>query len=316
MPALLLQIIYARGSRVIKIGEMAKNQNVMKSPDRALSREPVRFKCRDNELSLGSRTYVMGILNVTPDSFYDGGRYYNLDDALRRIEEMITEGADIIDIGGESTRPGTVGVSEKEELRRTVPLIKQAKKRFDIMLSIDTTKSNVAKEALEEGASIVNDISGLKFEPDMALVAAKYKAGIVLMHTTSRPHDMQTKAEYNEIISDITRSLTESIELAEEKGVDPESILIDPGFGFGKTPSHNLTLLKRLNEFLALRKPILIGTSRKSFIGKITGNSEEKLEGTAATVAVGIMNGAAVIRVHDVLYMKRIARMVDAVLSA
>lgn len=287
-----------------------------KSPHRTLSRKPVCFKCRDKELPFGSRTYVMGVLNVTPDSFYDGGRYYNLDNALRRIEKMITEGADIIDIGGESTRPGSVGVSEEEELRRTVPLIKQAKKQFDVILSIDTTKSNVAKEALEEGASIVNDISGLKFDPDIALVAARYKAGLVLMHTTSRPRDMQTKTEYNEIISDIALSLTESIELAEEKGVNSESILIDPGFGFGKTLLHNLTLLKRLGEFLALGKPILIGTSRKSFIGKIVGNSEGTLEGTAATVAVGIMNGASVIRVHDVLYMKRIAKMVDAVLSA
>lgn len=295
--------------------EIVKNQNIIKSPDKPLSRQPAHFKCRDRELLLGSRTYIMGILNATPDSFYDGGRYYNLDDALRRIEMMIVEGADIIDIGGESARPGSVGVSEEEELRRTVPLIKQARKQFDVVLSIDTTKSDVAREALEEGASIVNDISGLKFDPDIALVAAKYKAGLVLMHTTSHPHDMQSKAEYNEIISDITRSLTESIELAEKKGVDPESILIDPGFGFGKTLSHNLTLLKRLSEFLALGKPILIGTSRKSFIGKTVGNSEETLEGTAATVAVGIMNGASVIRVHDVLYMKRVAKMVDAVLS-
>lgn len=294
---------------------MAKNQNVGKSPDKAPSRKPACFRCRDIELPLGSRTYVMGILNATPDSFYDRGRYYNLDNALRRIEQMITEGADIIDIGGESSRPGSVGVPEVEELRRTIPLIKCAKKRFDVILSIDTTKSRVAKEALEEGASIVNDISGLKFNSDIALVAAKYKAGLVLMHTTSRPYDMQTKAEYNEVISEITLSLTETIDLAEEKGVNPECILIDPGFGFGKTLSHNLTILKRLREFLALGKPILIGTSRKSFIAKIVGDSEERLEGTAATVAIGIMNGASFIRVHDVLYMKRIAKMVDAVLS-
>ena len=298
------------------MGKMAKNQNIGKSHDKALSREAARFKCRDKELPFGSRTYIMGILNVTPDSFFDGGKYYNLDDSLRRMEKMITEGADIIDIGGESTRPGSVGVSEDEELKRTVPIIEQAKKLFDVILSIDTTKSKVAKEALEAGVSIVNDISGLKFDPGIALVAAKYKAGLVLMHTTSRPYDMQIKSEYDEITSDITQSLTRSIELAEGKGVNPESILIDPGFGFGKTLSHNLKLLKSLSEFLTLGKPILIGTSRKSFIGKIVGETEEKLEGTAATVAVGIMNGASVIRVHDVLYMRRIARMVDAVLSA
>jgi dihydropteroate synthase len=296
--------------------KMATNQNIGKSHDKALSREPAHFRCRDKELPLGSRTYIMGILNVTPDSFYDGGKYYNLDDALRRMEKMITEGADIIDIGGESTRPGSVGVSEDEELRRTVPIIEQATKLFDVILSIDTTKSRVAKEALEAGVSIVNDISGIKFDPAIALVAAKYEAGLVLMHTTSRPCDMQIKSEYNEIISDITQSLAGSIELAEGKGVKPESILIDPGFGFGKTLSHNLKLLKSLSEFLALGKPILIGTSRKSFIGKIVDETEGKLEGTAATVAVGIMNGTSVIRVHDVLYMKRIAGMVDAVLSA
>jgi dihydropteroate synthase len=270
--------------------------------------------CRDKELPLGSRTYVMGILNVTPDSFYDGGRYYNPDDALRRIEQMITEGADIIDIGGESTKPGSIGVSEEEELRRTIPIIKEARKRFDTIFSIDTTKSKVAREALEEGVSIVNDISGLKFDPGIAPVVARYKAGLVLMHTTSRPYDMQTKVEYNDIISDIIQSLTESIELAEGRGVNPQSILIDPGFGFGKTPFHNLILLRRLSEFLILDKPILIGTSRKSFIAKIVGESGG-LEGTAATVTIGIMNGASVIRVHDVLYMKRIAKMVDAVLS-
>lgn len=271
--------------------------------------------CRDMELPIGSKTYIMGILNVTPDSFYDGGRYYNPGDALRRIEEMVAEGADIIDIGGESTRPGSIGVSEEEELRRTIPIIKEARKRFDIALSIDTTKSNVAKEALEEGASIVNDISGLKFDPNIASIAARYKAGLVLMHTTSRPYDMQAKAEYNDIVFDITRSLKESIELAEGKGVDPQSILIDPGFGFGKTPHHNLILLKRLSEFLVLGKPILIGTSRKSFIGKVIGDLDGELEGTAATIAIGIMNGASFIRVHDVLYMRRVARMTDAVLS-
>jgi dihydropteroate synthase len=279
-----------------------------------LSQKPVRFKCRDKELPLGSRTHIMGILNVTPDSFYDGGKYFNLNDSLRQIEKMVTEGADIIDIGGESTRPGSLGVSEEEELKRVVPVIIEAKKRFDVIFSIDTTKPRVAEEALGEGASIINDISGLKFDPDIARIGAKYKAGLIVMHTTSRPYDMQSKTQYESIISDIIGSLRESVELAEGKGIDPESILIDPGFGFGKTLEQNLTLLKYLSEFLVLSKPILIGTSRKSFIGKVVGAFEERLEGTAATVVIGIMNGASVIRVHDVLYMKRLSKMVDAVL--
>jgi dihydropteroate synthase len=279
-----------------------------------LSQKPVRFKCRDKELPLGSRTHIMGILNVTPDSFYDGGKYFNLNDSLRQIEKMVIEGADIIDIGGESTRPGSLGVSEEEELKRVVPVIIEAKKRFDVIFSIDTTKPRVAEEALGEGASIINDISGLKFDPDIARIGAKYKAGLIVMHTTSRPYDMQSKTQYESIISDIIGSLRESVELAEGKGIDPESILIDPGFGFGKTLEQNLTLLKYLGEFLVLSKPILIGTSRKSFIGKVVGAFEERLEGTAATVVIGIMNGASVIRVHDVLYMKRLSKMVDAVL--
>ncbi len=281
-----------------------------------LNKRPIHFRCGDKELILGSRTCVMGILNVTPDSFHDADRYFNTDDALKRIERMIIEGAGIIDIGGESTKPSSLGVSEDEELRRVIPVIKAAKKHFDVTLSIDTTKSRVAEAALVEGVSIINDISGLKFDLNIAPIAAKHKAGLVIGHTTSRPYDMQSKTRYTSIISDIIAALRMSVELAEEKGVDPKSILIDPGFGFGKTPEQNLTLLKRLDEFLVLSKPILIGTSRKSFISKAVGALDDRLEGTAATVAIGIMNGASVIRVHDVTFMKRVANMTDAVLNA
>jgi dihydropteroate synthase len=276
------------------------------------------FRCRNFQLDLSQRTYIMGILNVTPDSFFDGGKYLNLPSALRHIERMLEEGADIIDIGGESTRPGSLGVSEDEELRRVLPVIKEAVRRFNTILSIDTTKLNVAKAALEEGASIVNDISGLKFEPKIADLVAKHKAGLVVMHTPSRPYDMQEKTHYNSLIDDVRESLRASLRIAEEKGVAPESILVDPGFGFGKTASQNLLLLKHLREFESLGKPILVGTSRKSFIGKVLGTEDprDRLEGTAATVAVAILNGASVIRVHDVLYMKRVATVVDAVLRA
>ena len=275
------------------------------------------FKCKDRELHLGSRTFIMGILNVTPDSFYDGGRFLNSDEALIQIDKMTNEGADIIDIGGESTRPGSLGVTEEEELRRVVPIIKEAMKRFDVILSIDTTKPRVAEEALGEGASIINDISGLKFNPEVAQIAAKWGAGLALMHTSSHPYDMQLKTEYKSFIPDVINSLNRSIEIAESYGVNEKSIIVDPGFGFGKRVEHNFTLLKHLSEFLVLDKPILIGTSRKSFIGRVLRASvEDRIEGTAATVAIGIMNGASIVRVHDVLYMKRVAKIVDEVMSA
>jgi dihydropteroate synthase len=275
------------------------------------------FKCKDKELLLGSKTCIMGILNVTPDSFYDGGRYLKVDDALRQINKMINEGADIIDIGGESTRPGSHEITEEEELKRVVPIIKEALKRFNIIISIDTTKSKIAEEALAEGASIINDISGLKFDPRIAEIASKYRAGLILMHTSSRPYDMQRNTQYNLFIPDIIKSLKCSIKIAEKVGVNPESVIIDPGFGFGKTVEHNLILLKFLSQFAILNKPILIGTSRKSFIGKVLREpTEERLEGTAATVVIGIMNGASIVRVHDILYIKRVANMVDAILCA
>lgn len=273
---------------------------------------------REFSFDLSSRTLVMGVLNVTPDSFFDGGKYYRIDNALRHIDKMINEGADIIDIGGESTRPGSRGVSESVELERVIPLVKQAVKRFKLPLSIDTTKSRVAKEALEEGASLVNDISGLKFDPGIADVVASCQAGLVLNHTSSHPIDMQHNTRYESLVVDIRESIRKSIEIAESAGVSPDSIMIDPGIGFGKTAEQNLKLLKDLNQFLILKKPVLIGTSRKSFIGKIIGSDSpgDRLEGTAATVAIGIMNGASIIRVHDVKYMKRVAQVVDAVISA
>ncbi|MGB7292098.1 MAG: dihydropteroate synthase [Thermodesulfobacteriota bacterium] len=259
----------------------------------------------------------MGVLNVTPDSFFDGGKYLEIDKALSHLDEMINDGADIIDIGGESTRPGSQGVSERVELERVIPVIKAAVRGFNVPVSIDTTKSNVAKEALEEGASMVNDISGLKFDPEIAKIVAAYDAGLVIMHTPSHPVDMQNMTNYESIVHDIIKSLSDSVELAESAGVSPYSIMVDPGIGFGKTTEQNLKLLKHLNEFLILRKPVLIGTSRKSFIGKIIGsdNFDDRLEGTSATVAIAIMNGASIIRVHDVRNMKRVAQVVDATVN-
>ena len=274
------------------------------------------FKCRDTEFDLSQRTHIMGVLNTTPDSFYDGGNYTHIDAALKHAEKMIEEGADIIDIGGESTRPGSLPVSAEEELERVIPVIREIRKRFDIPLSIDTTKSEVAQSALDEGVKIVNDISGLTFDPEIADAASKYGAGLVLSHTTSRPHDMQSKTGYGSLIEDIVLTLRISVKLAEHKGVRPLSIAVDPGFGFGKTVEQNLAILKHLNSFLELGKPLLIGTSNKSFIGKVLNTTtEERIEGTAATVAVGIINGASIIRVHETGYMKRVSQMIDAILN-
>ena len=269
---------------------------------------------RGKALQLGERTLIMGVLNVTPDSFHDGGKYTSTDAALRRAETMAGEGADIIDIGGESTRPGSEGVSGEEELARVVPVIREIQKRLDTPLSIDTTKAMVARAALAEGASMVNDISGLKFGAGVAEAAAEYGAAMVLMHTSSRPRDMQEKTEYESLVDDIIESLRESMRKAAAAGVREENIIIDPGFGFGKTAAQNLTLLKELARFRGLGRPILIGTSHKSFIGAVAEDpSGGRLEGTAATVAIGIMNGASIVRVHDVGYMKKIALIADAV---
>ena len=268
-------------------------------------------------IPLGSGTAVMGVLNVTPDSFYDGGRYCSLDSAVNRAVQIEEEGADIIDIGGESTRPGSSPVSLDEELGRVVPVVREVVKRVRIPVSVDTTKAQVAEAALNEGASIINDISGLGFEPETAEIVARFGAAIVLMHTPSRPRDMQSKTDYSSLVEDVKSSLSGSIERALEGGVKPESIVIDPGIGFGKTALQSLSLIKHLSEFQTLGKPILIGTSRKSFIARVLETEVgDRLHGTAATVALSIVNGASIIRVHDVIFMKGVARMVDSVLSA
>jgi dihydropteroate synthase len=280
-------------------------------------RSDYKLKCRGVVLDLGSRTHIMGILNVTPDSFSDGGSFLDPKQALERAREMADQGVDIIDIGGESTRPGADSVPEDEELRRVLPVIERLAGELSVPLSIDTYKSAVARKALQAGASIVNDISGLRFSPDMARVAAASGAAVVIMHIRGTPRDMQKDPVYGDVVRDVAAALAEGIELALQAGVDPEQVLIDPGIGFGKTFEHNLTLLDRLDELQALGRPILLGTSRKRFIGDALGISDPALrrEGTAATVALGIERGARVIRVHDVAEMARVARMTDAILK-
>jgi dihydropteroate synthase len=280
-------------------------------------RSDYKIDCGGKVLDLGRRTHIMGILNMTPDSFSDGGQFASVDHALAHAHEMVAAGADIIDIGGESTRPGAEPVSEDEELRRVIPIIKRLSAELPVPVSVDTYKSSVAEKALEAGASMVNDISGLRFSPDMAKVVADSGAAIVIMHIKGTPRDMQQNPEYSDVVEEITNFFEQRIHVAVKAGVNPEKIVIDPGIGFGKNLMHNLALLKRLDEFKGLGRPIMLGTSRKKFIGTVLDIPlpEQRVIGTAATVAFGIERGATIVRVHDVAHMVQVARMTDALVN-
>jgi dihydropteroate synthase len=281
-------------------------------------RSDYKITSRGKVLDLGLRTHLMGVLNVTPDSFSDGGLYAGTERALAHAREMAAAGADIIDIGGESTRPGAEPLSEEEELSRIIPVIERLSAELPVPLSVDTYKATVAREALAAGASIVNDISGLRFSPDMAKTAADYGAAVVIMHIQGTPRDMQQHPVYADVIGEIMEYLAQGIELAVKAGVDREKTLIDPGIGFGKTLEHNLEILNRLDEFKGLGRPIVLGTSRKRFIGAVLNipAPEQRVDGTAATVALGIERGARIVRVHDVGRMAQVARMTDAIVKA
>ena len=268
-------------------------------------------------LDLSSRTHLMGVLNVTPDSFSDGGKFFKPEEAVKQGLKLAEEGADIIDIGGESTRPGSEHVTIEEELSRVIPVIEELTKMIQVPISIDTYKSKVAKEALDSGASMVNDISGLRYDPEMKKVIAKYDVPVVLMHIKGTPKNMQENPHYDNLIEEIKTYLIESIKIAKEAGIDEDKIIIDPGIGFGKTPEDNLRILKNLNEFTELGRPLMVGVSRKSFIGKILNlPTEERLEGSLASMAAAILNGANILRVHDVKESKRVAKLVDAILTS
>jgi dihydropteroate synthase len=256
----------------------------------------------------------MGILNVTPDSFSGDGLADSTDRAVRRGLEFVSDGADVLDIGGESTRPGAQPVPEAEELRRVLPVLQALSAEVDVPLSVDTCKAEVARQACAAGATIINDISGLNRGTALAEVAAETGAGLILMHMLGTPRTMQHAPQYVDVVGDICDSLRESLRKASRAGVRTEQTMVDPGFGFGKTVAHNLELLRRLAEFRSLGRPVLLGTSRKSTIGTVLDLPvDERLEGTAATVAVGIVNGADMVRVHDVKSMSRVARMTDAI---
>ena len=278
------------------------------------------WKLARRALEYGQRTLVMGVLNVTPDSFSDGGQFLSFDQALARAEQMIAEGADIIDIGGESTRPGSEFVSESEELRRVLPIIQQLAARGTVPISIDTTKSQVARSALEAGAEIVNDISALRFDPTVADEVANAGAGLVLMHSRGTPKNMQQLPPAENIMSEVIEGLRDSLAVAQKRGVAPESVALDPGIGFGKTVEQNLELIAKLNQITDAfpEIPILIGTSRKSFIGKLlhSAPADERLYGTIASVAVAVINGAHIVRVHDVKAAVDAVRIADAFRSA
>lgn len=273
----------------------------------------MRLDWRGFSLDFSKRTFIMGILNVTPDSFSDGGRFFDRAAAVRRAEQMAEEGADIIDIGGQSTRPGSEPVPLEEELRRTMPVIEALAGRVGVPISIDTFRAEVARRALEAGASMVNDISGLRSDPEMPSAIAAQNVPVVVMHMKGTPRDMQENPTYEALIPEIMDFLRESVRIAEESGID--KVVIDPGIGFGKTFDHNLEIINNLSEFTLLERPLLIGPSRKAFLGGILGGAPptERLEGTAAAVTACILNGANIVRVHDVKEMVKVARVADAI---
>lgn len=262
----------------------------------------------NREFSLGKKTYVMGILNVTPDSFSDGGTHDDTDSALCHAEKLIQEGADIIDVGGESTRPGHVQIGDEEEIYRVVPVIEGLKKEFDVPVSIDTYKSAVAEAALAAGADLLNDIWGLKYDDKIAAAAARYKVPVCLMHN-------RDNTDYNDFVKEVVLELQDSVKLAKEAGIKEEQIILDPGIGFGKTYEQNLIIMNHLEEIVRLGYPVLLGTSRKSVIGlTLDLPVDEREEGTIATSVLGAMKGCDFVRVHDVKKNVRALKMIDRII--
>jgi dihydropteroate synthase len=275
----------------------------------------------DHHLKLGTRSCIMGILNVTPDSFSDGGKFFAFDHAVSQAEKLVADGADILDVGGESTRPFSDAVTDEEETRRVVPVIEAIARRVSVPISIDTTKSGVARRAIEAGASIINDVGALRMDADMAKVAAASGVPVILMHMLGTPKTMQVAPAYENLLSEIKAFLATAIDHAVSQGVSRSRIIIDPGIGFGKTIHHNLTLIRCLSAFTDLDAPVLIGPSRKSFIRNLLKNSDpegidptsESIEtGTQAIIAAGILNGAHILRVHDVARTMTTVRLMDA----
>lgn len=290
-----------------------------------ISRKPFHLKWADYNLELGPRTHIMGVVNVTPDSFSDGGNFFDTDTAVGQGQKLAADGAHIIDIGGESTRPFSDPVSEEEEIQRVVPVIQKLAKRVSIPISIDTMKSGVARRAIEAGASMINDVSALRFDPRLAEIAVESGAPVILMHMLGEPKTMQVSPRYDDLIAEICGFLEAAVQRAQKTGISKSKIIIDPGIGFGKTVTHNLLLIKHLSALQSLDLPILIGSSRKMFIRKIL--KDEHVDdipadlpmvetGTQATVAAAVLNGAHIVRVHDVANTVSTVKIVDAILNA
>jgi len=267
------------------------------------------------ELAVGEKTLIMGILNVTPDSFYDGGRYAALDRAVRRALQIAEEGGDIIDIGAESTRPGAEPVGLEEELERLIPVIEAVRRETDLFVSVDTYKKPVAEEAIKAGADMVNDISGLRFDVEMADFVGKLSVPTVIMHIKGTPRDMQKNPIYDDLFAEISGYLMEGVERAKKADLPEDQIILDPGIGFGKRHEHNLLILANIERFRSLGYPLLVGVSRKSTVGKILGGlgPEERLEGTLALSAYLALKGVEILRVHDVLENRRVITVIEEV---
>ncbi len=282
--------------------------------DSQVLRDSLVVKACHRTLSLESGPLIMGVVNVTPDSFYDGGRFGDPGAAVEHAARLIEEGADLLDIGAESSRPGSDPIAPEEELRRLLPVVKQLGRRVSVPLSVDTTKAAVAERALDEGATLINDITALRGDPHMGALVAKTGAGVVLMHMQGNPKTMQQAPRYADVIGEVARFLADRMQAALDIGMDPKQILLDPGIGFGKNLDHNLAILAHLEAFVTLGRPILVGVSRKAFIGQVLDRPvEDRLLGTAAAVALAVFQGARVLRVHDVAAMRDVVRMAEAI---
>jgi dihydropteroate synthase len=286
-----------------------------------IHRKLFRLKLPSGTLMLGKRSLVMGVLNVTPDSFSDGSKFYNEEHAIEHAVQMQRAGADLIDIGAESTRPGSEGISAEEEWKRLLPVFGGLRRLLKIPISIDTQKAEVAETALDAGAEIINDISGLKSDPRIAEVAARHRVPLILMHMRGEPRTMQKGPFARDVLKDVVQGLRKSVSIARKAGVAQSQIILDPGIGFGKSYAQNYELLQKLPQLVKLGYPLLVGTSRKAFLGATLARDgkpappEERIWGTAATVTASILNGAHIVRVHDVAEMAQVARAADCVLN-
>jgi dihydropteroate synthase len=315
-------ILMGTDKQLDRLSEKLRSQQFFKLPlladelDRLMKQEGPRvLRGRNFELAVGDRTHVMGILNVTPDSFTDGGKYLERDRAIERALEMVEEGADIIDVGGESSRPGSDPVPEEEELARVIPVIENISDKLDVPISVDTRRHLVAREAIQTGARMINDITGLRGDPEMAGVVAESGCAVVIMHMKGQPKDMQENPTYEDLMGEIYDYLQEGVETARAEGIELDRIVIDPGIGFGKTMEHNLEILRRFSEFAGIGVTMLSGPSRKRFIGTILDLPEyDRVQGTLAAVAASVYGGAHIVRVHDVRPAVRLTRMLDAIL--